>query len=89
MEDFEVIIDPEKREKVNSDILKRLCIEQVKEDDNACYCTISLTSVPAGLKPILKHRQQVLMLLDTPQAICFFHHMVLLLKPHYHLCLAR
>lgn len=61
MGEIKVVLDPEKRQK-HIDILLALDgLSHIKEDPNAAYCPISLTSTPNELKEGIKSRQNILM----------------------------
>ena len=54
-------MDPEQREKYISRLLELEGLSHIKEDENAAYCTISLTSTPDDLKQHIQRRQEILM----------------------------
>lgn len=61
MDRIKVSLDPEKREKYIDMLLKLEGLTHIKEDPEAAYCPISLTSTPEELKGVLKERQKILM----------------------------
>lgn len=56
----EVFLDPVKRKKYISELLRLDNLSHVKEDPLASYCPVSLTSTPETLKPYIKDRQEQL-----------------------------
>ena len=61
MQDFNVIWDPGQRAEHIARTLEPFGLGEVEEDPDACYCGISLTTVPPEAKPVLKDRQKILM----------------------------
>lgn len=61
MSKIRVLLDPEQRIKYLDEILAMDGLGHISEDENAAYCTISLTCTPEELKPVLKQRQTLLM----------------------------
>ena len=57
---IKVILDPLKRQEHIDKLLEQDGLSHIKEDPNAAYCSISLTSAPEELKKILKSRQDIL-----------------------------
>ncbi len=58
---IKVSMDPEQRQKYINMLLELDGLSHIKEDPNAAYCPISLTSTPNELKESLKSRQKILM----------------------------
>lgn len=56
-----VVLDPQQRQEYIDKLLALDGMSHIKEDPNAAYCPISLTSTPDELKPAMKLRQDVLM----------------------------
>jgi len=61
MGDIRVVMDPEQRQKYIDMLLGLDGMSHIKEDENAAYCTVSLTSTPDDLKPHIQRRQSILM----------------------------
>ncbi len=58
---IKVMMDPVKRQKYIDMLLELDGLSHIKEDPNAAYCPISLTSTPEELKETIKSRQKILM----------------------------
>jgi len=58
---FTVLFNPQQRIQSISDWLQRNGLPQIKENENAAYCPISLTLTPDELKPHLQSLQNLLM----------------------------
>lgn len=58
---MKVVMDPEQRQKYLDMLLELDGLSHIKEDPQAAYCLISLTSTPDQLKEIIKRRQKILM----------------------------
>jgi hypothetical protein len=58
---IKVLMDPEQRQKYIDMLLELDGLSHIKEDINAAYCPISLTSTPDELKEGIKSRQKILM----------------------------
>ena len=57
MPQLTVLLNPEQRALYLAELLRLDGLEHIKEDPNAAYAPLSLTSTPEILKPILKKRQ--------------------------------
>ena len=58
---IKILMDPEQRQKYIDMLLELDGLSHIKEDFNAAYCPISLTSTPDELKEAIKLRQKILM----------------------------
>jgi hypothetical protein len=61
MSELKVIMNQEQRQKHINELLAQDGLSHIKEDPNAAYCFISLTSTPDEAKPFIKERQRILM----------------------------
>jgi hypothetical protein len=61
MDKIKVVMDPGQRQKYIDMLLELDGLSHIREDPNAAYCPISLTSTPDELKDAIKSRQKILM----------------------------